>query len=171
MSQASVCGAHGLNGSRLAPALRTGEPCQRLSKAAEIFGSDSTNSAAGSRARLTRTNAPGRKLHDRRQLDGPSKMRQIRSRWVSLSALLSHPNAPIRLPIIAVGRLSGQRQCIRLSDEIGIDACHAGRTERHANLRPWQRESDQARPKSDRTARPDVTISGRGRVKTERRAR
>lgn len=114
MSQASVCGAYGLDGSRPAPALWTGEPCQSLTKAAEMLGSDSPKLCRGFPRKTDEDRCAGRKLRDRLQLDGPSKMRQIRSRWVSLSALLQHPNAPIRLPIIAVGRLSGQRQFIRL---------------------------------------------------------
>jgi hypothetical protein len=50
-------------------------------------------------------------------------------------------NALIRRPITGVGRLDSVNS-LALSDEIGIDACHAGRTGRQANQRPWRRESD-----------------------------
>ena len=52
-------------------------PAKSLRKPRKPLVPTVRNSAAGSRARPTRTNAPGRKLHDRLQLDGPSKMRQF----------------------------------------------------------------------------------------------
>ena len=117
-------------------------PAKSLPKPWKSLVSTVRNSAAGSRARPTRTNASGRKLRDRLQLDGPSKIRQSVPHWVSLSASLPRPHAPIRPPIIG-GWSSAPKASIEPPYRMRSGSMPDMQGEQEtANQRPWRRESD-----------------------------
>jgi hypothetical protein len=117
-------------------------PAKSLPKPWKSLVSTVRNSAADSRARPTITNAPGRKLHDRLQLDGPSKMRQSAAHWVSLSASLPHPHAPIRPPIIE-SRSSAPKASIEPPYRMRSGSMPVMQDEQETAVqRSWRRESD-----------------------------